>query len=102
GFKLPKGMHKEFADVIQAISEKQGEVAPEQILDEFKSNYTEKKEPIHFRKAQITEAEDDTPFSTAARVRYTDHGVEKIFEGVGNGPIDAVQKGIEKELGIEI
>ena len=102
GFKLPKGMHKEFADVIQAISEKQGEVAPEQILDEFKSNYTEKKEPIHFRKSQITEAEDDTPFSTAARVRYTDHGVEKIFEGVGNGPIDAVQKGLEKELGIEI
>ncbi len=102
GFKLPKGMHKEFADVIQAISEKQGEVAPEQILDEFKSNYTEKKEPTHFRKAQITEAEDDTPFSTAARVRYTDHGVEKIFEGVGNGPIDAVQKGLEKELGIEI
>ncbi len=102
GFKLPKGMHKEFADVIQAISEKQGEVAPEQILDEFKSNYTEKKEPIHFRKAQITEAEDDTPFSTAARVRYNDHGVEKIFEGVGNGPIDAVQKGLEKELGIEI
>lgn len=102
GFKLPKGMHKEFADVIQAISEKQGEVAPEQIMDEFKSNYTEKKEPIHFRKAQITEAEDDTPFSTAAKVRYTDHGVEKIFEGVGNGPIDAVQKGLEKELGIEI
>ncbi len=102
GFKLPKGMHKEFADVIQAISEKQGEVAPEQIMQEFKDNYTEKKEPIHFRKAQITEAEDDTEFSTAVRVRYTEHGVEKIFEGVGNGPIDAVQKGLEKELGIEI
>lgn len=102
GFKLPKGMHKEFADVIQAISEKQGEVSPEQIMDEFKSNYSEKKEPIHFRKAQITEAEEDTAFSTAAKVRYTDHGVEKVFEGVGNGPIDAVQKGLEKELGIEI
>ncbi len=102
GFKLPKGMHKEFADVIQAISEKQGEVSPEQIMDEFKSNYSEKKEPIHFRKAQITEAEEDTAFSTAAKVRYTDHGIEKIFEGVGNGPIDAVQKGLEKELGIEI
>lgn len=102
GFKLPKGMHKEFADVIQAISEKQGEVAPEQILDEFKSCYTERKEPIHFRKCQITEAEEDVEFSTLAKVRYTDHGVEKIFEGVGNGPIDAVQKGLEKELGIEI
>ena len=102
GFKLPKGMHKEFADVIQRISEKQGEVAPEQILDEFKSSYTDKKEPIHFRKCQITEAEDDVEFSTLAKVRYTDHGIEKIFEGVGNGPIDAVQKGLERELGIEI
>ena len=102
GFRLPKGMHKEFADVIQAISEKQGEVAPEQIMDEFKKNYSERKEPIHFRKCQITEAEDDTEFSTLAKVRYTDHGVEKVFEGVGNGPIDAVQKGLEKALGIEI
>lgn len=102
GFKLPKGMHKEFADVIQAISEKQGEVAPEQILEEFKSCYTERKEPVHFRKSQITEAEEDVEFSTLAKVRYTDHGVEKVFEGVGNGPIDAVQKGLEKELGIEI
>jgi len=102
GFKLPKGMHKEFADVIQAISEKQGEVAPEQILDEFNSNYTDRKEPIHFLKAQITEAEDDVEFSTFAKVRYMDHGVEKVFEGVGNGPIDAVQKGLEKELDIEI
>lgn len=102
GFKLPKGMHKEFADVIQAISEKQGEVAPEQIMEEFRNNYTEKKEPIHFRKSQITEAEDDVEFSTLAKVRYTEHGAEKVFEGVGNGPIDAVQKGLEKELGIEI
>lgn len=102
GFKLPKGMHKEFADVIQAISEKQGEVAPEQILNEFNSNYTDRKEPIHFLKAQITEAEDDVEFSTFAKVRYMDHGVEKVFEGVGNGPIDAVQKGLEKELDIEI
>lgn len=102
GFKLPKGMHKEFADVIQAISEKQGEVAPEQIMEEFRNNYTERKEPIHFRKSQITEAEDDVEFSTLAKVRYTDHGAEKIFEGIGNGPIDAVQKGLEKELDIEI
>ena len=29
GFKLPKAMHKEFAKVIQLVSEKQGEVSPE-------------------------------------------------------------------------
>ena len=103
GFKLPKGMHKEFADVIQKIAEKQGEVAPEQIMDEFRSNYSERKEPIHFRKCQITDTDTvDGEFATLARVTYTDHGVERVFEGIGNGPIDAVQKGLEKDLGIEI
>lgn len=103
GFKLPKGMHKEFADVIQKISEQQGEVAPEQIMDEFKACYLEKKEPIHFRKCQITDTEvEPDVFATLAKVTYTDHGIEKTFEGVGNGPIDAVQRGIEEALGVQI
>ena len=103
GFKLPKGRHKEFADVIQKISEKQGEVAPEQIMDEFRSCYLDRKEPIHFRKCQITDTEvEDGVYATLIKVVYTDHGMEKTFEGVGNGPIDAVQRGLEKELGINI
>ncbi|MDO5417558.1 MAG: 2-isopropylmalate synthase [Lachnospiraceae bacterium] len=103
GFKLPKGMHKEFADVIQKISEQQGEVAPEQIMDEFKKNYLERKEPIHFRKCRISDTDTGNgEFATLAKVTYTDHGIEKYFEGVGNGPIDAVQRGLEEALGIEI
>ena len=43
GYKLPKGMHKEFAEVIQALSEKQGEVAPDRIMEEFKKCYIEGK-----------------------------------------------------------
>ncbi len=103
GFKLPKGMHKEFADVIQKISEKQGEVAPEQIMDEFRRNYLDRKEPMHFRRCQITDTEvEKNIYATLAKVTYTDHGIEKVFEGVGNGPIDAVQRGLEEELGIQI
>lgn len=103
GFRLPKGMHKEFADVIQLISEKQGEVAPEQIFAEFKSSYLEKKEPLHFRKCQITDTEVESDvFATMAKVAYLDHGIEKTFEGIGNGPIDAVQRGLEETLGIQI
>ena len=103
GFKLPKGMHKEFADIIQEIAERQGEVAPEQIFDEFKKNYMDRKEPIHFRRCQITDRElDEGEFATVANVIYTDHGQEKQFEGVGNGPIDAIQRGLEAALGIEI
>lgn len=102
GFKLPRGMHKEFADIIQKIAERQGEVAPEQIMEEFRRNYLERKEPYHFRKCKITDFESNGDFTTVAVVTYTDHGVTKQFEGVGNGPIDAVQRGLEEELGINI
>ena len=102
GFKLPRGMHKEFADIIQKIAERQGEVAPDQIMEEFKRNYLDKKEPYHFKKCKITDFESDGDFTTVAVVTYTDHGVNRQFEGVGNGPIDAVQRGLEEELGINI
>ena len=102
GFKLPRGMHKEFADVIQKIAEKQGEVAPEQIMEEFRIEYLDRKEPYHFRKCKITDFESGDRFTTVAVVTYSDHGETKQFEGVGNGPIDAVKRGLEEELGISI
>ena len=103
GFRLPKGMHNEFADIIQKIAEKQGEVAPEQIMDEFRANYLDRKEPMHFKKCQITDKEyEGGAFATVAILTFTDHDTERTVEGVGNGPIDAVQRAIEEALGIEI
>ena len=102
GFKLPRGMHKEFADVIQKIAEKQGEVAPEQIMEEFRIEYLDRKEPYHFRKCKTTDFESGDQFTTVSVVTYSDHGETKQFEGVGNGPIDAVKRGLEEELGISI
>lgn len=104
GFKLPKGMHKEFANIIQELSETQGEVSPEQIMEKFKENYLECKEPIHFKKLRVEELSEETmsQFATAVEVVYTDHGVEKSFSAKGNGPIDAVQRGIQEKLGVKI
>lgn len=102
GYKLPKGMHKEFADVIQAMSEKQGEISPEQIMNEFKICYLDKKEPLHFRKCRIEDLTDRDESNTKAMVVYTNNGEEKSFEASGNGPIDAVQRGLQQELGIQI
>ncbi len=100
GFKLPKGMHKEFAKTIQAISEKQGEVSPDQIMEQFRQEYLERKEPIHFRKLKVDDLSGETTseFDTRVMVIYTDHGVEKSFEAVGNGPIDAVKRGLQEVL----
>ncbi len=104
GFKLPKGMHREFADVIQAISEKQGEVTPDQIMDAFRKEYLDRKEPVHFRKLRVDDlsGEVQSEFDTRVFVTYTDAGVEKQFEAVGNGPIDAVQRGLQQELDTRI
>ncbi len=104
GFKLPKGMHREFANVIQDISEKQGEVSPDEIMAAFRQEYLEKKEPVHFRRLRVDDLSDEvqSEFDTRVYVIYTDHGTEKKFEAVGNGPIDAVQRGMQQELGTKI
>ncbi len=104
GFKLPKGMHKEFAKTIQAISEKQGEVSPDQIMEQFRQEYLEKKEPIHFRKLKVDDLSGETTseFDTRVMVIYTDHDVEKSFEAIGNGPIDAVKRGLQEVIGEEM
>ncbi len=93
GFKLPKGMHKEFADVIQKIAEQQGEVAPEQIMEEFKANY------YPSARSRSTSESARSPIRRPRRRIYHAgegylHGSrhEKYFEGIGNGPIDAVQQ----------
>lgn len=104
GFKLPKGMHKEFANVIQKITEKQGEISPDQIMEQFRICYLDQKEPIHFRHLSVTDLSGTTTsqFNTEATVTYTDHGVEKTFTATGNGPIDAVQRGLQEALNIRI
>lgn len=104
GFKLPKAMHKEFAGTIQAISEKQGEVSPEEIMEQFRIEYLNQKEPLHFRKLHVSDLSGETKsqFDTRVDVIYTDHGERKTFEAVGNGPIDAVQRGMQESLGVSI
>lgn len=104
GFKLPKSMHREFANVIQKISEGQGEVSPEQIMECFRTEYLNQKEPIHFRKLRVDDLSDqsDSAFDTRVIVGYTDAGVPKEFEAVGNGPLDAVLRGMKQELHCDI
>ncbi len=104
GYKLPKGMHKEFANVIQAISEKQGEVSPSEIMDAFSREYLESAFPYHFIRLNVQDfgGERREEFDTVVNLTFEDHGTEKTFEAVGNGPIDAVKRGLIENLGIDI
>lgn len=99
GFKLPKGMHKEFADVIQTIAEKQGEVAPSRIMEEFEKAYLVLTSPFAFYKVK---AEDAGEKDTKVELRFSHNGVEKTCIAVGNGPLDAVKKAVEEESGVSV
>ena len=46
--------------------------------------------------------ESETEHDTQVTVQYTDHGLTKEFTATGNGPIDAVKRGLSSELGINI
>lgn len=102
GFKLPKAMHKEFADVIQSLSEKQGEISPERIMSEFQTCYLEQKEPLHFKKCRVEDIAENEKANTSAIITYTDNGTDKVIEAIGNGPLDAALKGLQQELGIQV
>lgn len=88
GYKLPKAMHKEFADVIQKIAEKQGEVAPTTIMDVFTNEYLKLTAPYEFLRAR---AEDHGDRDTKVELSFNYNGVLQEVEAVGNGPLDAVK-----------
>ena len=88
GYKLPKAMHKEFADVIQKIAEKQGEVAPATIMEVFTSEYLTLTAPYEFLRAR---AEDHGERDTKVELDFNYNGALKEVEAVGNGPLDAVK-----------
>ena len=106
GYKLPKGMHKEFADVIQKIAEAQGEVSPDTIMEKFREEYitykTEKEYPFEFTSCKISDVDDnDATGDTLAKLTFKYKGEEKYVEMVGNGPIDAVKKALEEKTGVK-
>lgn len=92
GYKMPKKMHKEFADVIQKISEERGEVAPQVIMQKFEEEYLNGEEPFKLIKCSVSE--EDSKSNVTVRFLYK--GVEKEFTSVGNGPIDSLKKALIK------
>ncbi len=102
GFKLPKVMHKELADEIQAISERQGEVSPSQIMDEFREMYINAKYPLHFRKMRTEDISETVEgYDTKVVLTYTFKDELKTIEGFGNGPIDAVKHALCNQGGFK-
>lgn len=100
GYQMPKAMHKEFADVIQKLSEEiGGEVAPEQIMEKFREEYLEQKAPYEFVRIKV---EDIGEKDSYIRLDYKYNGQEMHVEAEGNGPIDAVKRAINTEMKLDV
>lgn len=103
GFKLPKGMHKEFADIIQKIAEVQGEVSPETIMEKFKEEYLTYKTPLEFPyefvSCRFTDSGDK---DSMAELVYRFKGEEIHTTSIGNGPIDAIIKALSEKQGLDV
>ena len=100
GYKLPKEMHKEFADVIQKMSEEQGgEIEPEQIFDAFKHEYIALDDPFEFKKIRVEDVNDK---DCVAAIDFVYKKKPYHIEASGNGPLDAVKTAINKEFDLDV
>ncbi len=94
GFKLPKGMHREFADVVQAVAEKQGEVAPDAIYQLFEQEYLKTEGTFELLHYEVSDVGKDT----RAIVKFKYKGEVMEAANMGNGPIDAVKGAIVSKI----
>ena len=101
GFKLPKAMHREFADAVQRYAEqKGGEVSPEEMLEVFRNEYLRRKAPLRFVRCGVDDRSDaDEQQATHAVLQLEYNGKPMTLDCYGNGPIDAVKKGLQKLVG---
>jgi 2-isopropylmalate synthase len=95
GYKIPKKMQREFADVIQKLSEeKGGEVKPEEIMKNFREQYLELKDPFELIFVDIDDSKGDELTEVSVDFKY--NGEKFHSDAEGNGPIDATRTAIRQ------
>lgn len=95
GFKLPKDMQKEFANVVQKESEKKGEISPKEIMDLFSSEYLDLEEPFKLIRCTFEDfknCQDEEEMKAEISIEY--NGKENVLIGTGNGPIDTFKNAL--------
>ncbi len=95
GYKLPKKMQREFADVIQYMSEKEGgEIKPEQIIQTFREEYIGLSDP--FELVYVDVYDNTRNEETEVVLDFCYNGNKFKSEASGNGPINAVKFAIRQ------
>ncbi|MCS7007186.1 MAG: 2-isopropylmalate synthase [Gaiellaceae bacterium] len=96
---LPRGLQIDFAQKVQAITDARGgELTAGELLDLFREHYLDHVTPYALTGHSLSS--EGGVERIAARVLVD--GEERIVEGEGNGPIDALVAALQRELGIEV
>jgi 2-isopropylmalate synthase len=96
---LPRGLQVDFAQKVQSIADARGgELTAAELLQTFEEHYLDHARP--FELVGYTHSSEGDSDRIAAKLIVD--GEERIVEGEGNGPIDALVAAIGRELGMQV
>jgi 2-isopropylmalate synthase len=101
GFTLPRLLQIEFSQVIQRITDATGREVPSgEIRAVFEREYIAATEPVRYVDHRAQHAAHGAVEQLTARL--TLDGVETIFSGTGNGPVDAFVHALREGAGLDV
>jgi 2-isopropylmalate synthase len=97
--ELPRGLQVDFAHKVQAITDARGgELTSAELMDTFRESYLDHVSPLEL--ASHSHSSEGGADRIAASLVVD--GEERIVEGEGNGPIDALVNALARGVGIEM
>jgi 2-isopropylmalate synthase len=96
---LPRGLQVDFAQKVQAIADARGgELTADELLQTFREHYLDHEQPFGLVGHSLSSEGGTDRIAAGLLV----DGIERIVEGEGNGPIDALVSAVSRELGSEV
>ena len=96
---LPRGLQVDFAQKVQGITDvRGGELTSAELMETFQEQYLDHTTPLEL--AGHSHSSKGGADRIAANLVVD--GEERIVEGEGNGPIDALVNALERGLGVEL
>ena len=96
---LPRGLQVDFAQKVQSIADgRGGELTPDELLETFTAHYLDHATPFELVGHSLSS--EGGVDNIAARLLVD--ADERIVEGEGNGPIDALVTALSRELDVEV
>ena len=95
---LPRGLQIDFAQKVQAITDARGgELTADELMETFREQYLDHATPFDL----VGHSHSSEGGADRIAASLLVDGEERIVEGEGNGPIDALVSALRRELGIE-